>query len=95
MLYLYNNKYSISPYNGEILKRYINNKMIKAISNPTEQDLKEFGYMNLVESSEPEYNVETQYLEISYQIIDNTIHQLYEIRNIELNNEIENIITNE
>ena len=92
---LYNNKYLISLYNGEILKRYINNKMIKAISNPTEQDLKEFGYMNLVESSEPEYNVETQYLEISYQIIDNTIHQLYEIRNIELNNEIENIITNE
>ena len=82
MYYLFINENQIEPYNGEILKRYVGNKLVKAIANPTEQDLKEFGYMELVKSEIPEYEEETQYLEYSYYIENDKIYEKYEVKDI-------------
>lgn len=82
MYYLFINEQRIDPYNGEILKRFVGNKLVKAISNPTDEDLKEFGYMELVKTEVPEYDEETQYLEKTYYIEDNKIHEKYEVKDI-------------
>ena len=76
------NKNQIEPYNGEILKRYVGNKLVKAIANPTEQDLKEFGYMELVKSEITEYDEETQYLEYSYYVENDKIYEKCEVKDI-------------
>ena len=81
-MYIFINENQIEPYNGEILKRYVGNKLVKAISNPTEQDLKEFGYMELVKSEIPEYEEETQYLEYSYYIENDKIYEKCEVKDI-------------
>lgn len=82
-MYIFIDKHQIEPYNGEILKRYVGNKLVKAISNPTEQDLKEFGYMELVKSEEiTEYEEETQYLEYSYCVENDKIYEKCEVKDI-------------
>ena len=86
MYYLFINENQIEPYNGEILKRYVGNKLVKVISNPTDEDLKEFMYMKLANNPKeeiPDYDVETQYLEKSYYVKDNAIYEKYSIKNIE------------
>ena len=82
MYYLFINEYQIEPYNGEILKRFVGSKMVKAISNPTNEDLKEFGYMEFVLAEVPEYDENTQYLEKSYYVQDGKIYEKYEIKQI-------------
>ena len=79
MYYLFINENQIEKYNGEILKRYVGNKLVKVISNPTEQDLKDFTYMELVCGTEPEYDAETQYLEKSYYVEDGKIYEKYAV----------------
>ena len=79
-MYILMNKNTIEPYNGEILRRYVGNKMVKAISNPTDEDLKEFGYMELVKSEVPEYAEETQYLEYSYYVENDKIYEKCEVK---------------
>ena len=79
MYYLFINENQIEKYNGEILKWYVGNRLVKAISNPTHEDLKEFGYMELVEGIEPEYDTETQYVVKSYYIQDGKIYEKYEV----------------
>lgn len=80
MYYLFINEQRIDPYNGEILKRFVGNKLVKAISNPTDEDLKEFGYMELVKSEVPEYEEETQYLEKTYYVGEVSIYEKYEVK---------------
>lgn len=78
-MYIFINENQIEPYNGEILKRYVGNKLVKVISNPTDDDLKEFGYMELVEGTEPEYDTETQYVSKSYYVQDGKIYEKYKV----------------
>ena len=82
MYYLFINEKQIEKYDGEILKRYVGNKLVKVISNPTEQDLKDFTYMELVEAVPPEYDAETQYLEKSYYVEDGKIYEKCEVKDI-------------
>lgn len=82
MYYLFINEQRIEPYNGEILKRFVGNKLVKAISNPTDEDLKEFTYMELVKSEVPEYDEETQYLEYSYYVENDKIYENCEVKDI-------------
>ena len=96
MYYLFINENQIEPYNGEILKRYVGNKLVKAIANPTDDDLEEFGYKNLVESKVPVFDSETQALNIKYKYTDTQIIKTYEVINItnneEINDSIEEVI---
>ena len=84
MYYLFINENQIEKYNGEILKRYVGNRLVKAISNPTDDNLKEFGYMELVEGTEPEYDAETQYVAKSYYVQDGKIYEKYEVCILEI-----------
>lgn len=82
MYYLFINENKIEKYNGEILKRYVGNKLVKVISNPTDDDLKEFGYMELTEGTEPEYNPETQYISKSYYVQNGKIYESCSVEDI-------------
>lgn len=78
-MYIFIDENKIEKYNGEILKRYVGNKMVKAIANPTDGDLREFGYMELAEGEVPEYDAETQYIEKSYYVEDGKIYEKYAV----------------
>ena len=84
MYYLFINENQIEKYNGEILKRYVGNRLVKAISNPTDDNLKEFGYMELIENTEPEYDTETQYVAKSYYVQDGKIYEKNEVYILEI-----------
>ena len=91
-MYLFINENEIQGYNGEILKRYIGNKLVKVISNPTDEQLKEFGYKPLDDPAEmPEYNEATQYITVKYTDTPEKIIKEYTVYDIEIPEEIENV----
>ena len=83
-MYLFINESSIQKYNNEILENKIDNKITRAIANPTENYLKEFNYMELIENSSFEINEnEDQNIMLKYEVKDGKIHQVYEVINDE------------
>ena len=82
-MYIFINKDEIIPYNGDILKRYVGNRLVKTIANPTDEDLREFGYMPLIEEEEPQYNKETQYLSFHYDTDGQRISKVWKVEEIE------------
>lgn len=82
-MYIFINENEIVPYSGEILKRYVGNRLVKTIANPTDNDLKEFGYLPLVEADIPEYDVEKQYLVEKYELKDDFIQQSWIIEEMQ------------
>ena len=73
-MYLFINENEVIPYNGEVLKRYIGKKLVKTIANPSDDDLKEFGYMEMLEGERPTIDTEKQYLEACYELADDKIY---------------------
>ena len=53
-MYIFIDENTIIPYNGELLKRYVGKRLVKTIANPTNEQLKEFGYKELIEDEIPE-----------------------------------------
>ena len=91
-MHLFVNENEIQGYNGEILKRYIGNKLVKVISNPTDEQLKEFGYKPLDDTAVmPEYDEATQYITVKYTDTPEKIIKGYTVYDIELPEEIENV----
>ena len=91
-MYLFINDNEIQGYNGEILKRYIGNKLVKVISNPTDEQLKEFGYKPLDDTAVmPEYDEVTQYIAVKYTDTPEKIIKEYTVYDIEIPEEIENV----
>lgn len=79
-LYKFVNDKQIQPYEGEILTEYDSDKVVKVISNPTNTDLREFGYMQLVtDANIPDYDPSTQSVEITYAVKDDMICQIYRV----------------
>ena len=81
-MYIFINEFTVLPYAGEVLKRYVGNKLVKVIANPTEKDLKEFGYMPLIETEVPDCDVETQYILKRYELVDGEIFESYTVVDI-------------
>ena len=81
-MYIFINENEIIPYNGDILKRYVGNRLVKTIANPTDEDLSEFGYMPLIEEEEPAYNKETQYLSFRYETDGQKISKVWKVEEI-------------
>jgi hypothetical protein len=78
MLVLYINENSIKEQrNGEIL--YVNDKQI---INPKDEDYINLGYKELIEDEQPEYNSETEYLEVLYEVKENNVLKHYEVKEI-------------
>ena len=89
-MYLFINENEIQGYNGEILKRYIGNKLVKVISNPTDEQLKEFGYKPLDDTAVmPEYDEVTQYIAVKYTDTPEKIIKEYTVYDIEIPEEID------
>lgn len=82
-MYILIDEHTIMPYNNEVLKRFVGNRLVKAISNPTQGQLQEFGYMELADDAEPDYDEETQYLTFTYTVEDGQIHKVYAVQAIE------------
>ena len=83
MMYLFISENEIQKYNGEILKRYVGKKLVKAISNPTDEDLKEFGYKPLSDAGEiPEYDEATQDIAVKYTDTADEIIREYSVYDI-------------
>lgn len=81
-MYIFIDEQNIEPYNNQVLKRYVGNRLIKAISNPTDEHLKEFGYMELVEGDKPVYDEQTQALTYHYEVKDSNIVKVYSVVDI-------------
>ena len=54
MMYLFISENEVKPYNGEVLKQFVGNRLVKTISNPTDTQLREFGYKSLLEEAPEE-----------------------------------------
>lgn len=79
MLALYINEYSIKKQRkGEIL--YIDGKQI---INPKEEDYLEAGYLPLTDSERPEYDPETEFLEVTYELREKDILIHYTVKEIQ------------
>ena len=76
-MYLFISENEVIPYKNEVLKRYIGKRLVKTIANPTNEDLKEFGYMEMVESEMPTIDAETQYLSTEYEVVGDKIYCKY------------------
>ena len=76
-LYLFKNKYEIVGYNGEILTKRVGDIITETIKDPSEEQLKEFGYKELVNTVRPEEK-EGYAIDIYYEIDGNKIKQCYE-----------------
>lgn len=76
-LYLFKNKYEIAAYAGEILTMRVGDVITKTIKEPSEEQLREFGYMELVETQRPDKK-EGFAIEAYYEIIGNKIEVRYE-----------------
>ena len=87
-MYIFIDAHTIEAYNGEILKRYVGKKLVKAISNPTDEQLKEFGYKPLDDTAEiPEYDETTQYIAVKYTDTSEKIIKGYTVYDIEIPDE--------
>ena len=63
---------------------YANNKQIlkykdKQIINPKDENFIEAGYKELIETEEPSYNLDTEYLQVYYEEKENKIFQKYKV----------------
>lgn len=76
-LYLFKNKYEIVAYAGEILTMRVGDTISKTIKDPTEKQLREFGYMDLVETQRPDKK-EGLAIEAYYEITGGKIEKRYE-----------------
>ena len=71
-------------YINENSIEYANNKQIlkyddKQVINPKDENFIEAGYKELIETEEPSYNLDTEYLQVYYEEKENKIFQKYKV----------------
>ena len=76
-LYLFKNKYEIAAYAGEILTMRVGDVITKTIKEPTEEQLREFGYMELIETQRPDKK-DGVVIDLYYEVVNGRIELCYE-----------------
>ena len=59
-----------------MLVKYINET---TVINPRDEDFLGAGYKELIETEEPSYNLDTEYLQVYYEEKENKIFQKYKV----------------
>lgn len=75
MLVKYINEYNVKYANYKKILEYNNKQVI----NPRDENFIEAGYKELIETEEPSYNLDTEYLQVYYEEKENKIFQKYRI----------------
>lgn len=75
MLVKYINEYNVKYANYKKILKYDNKQVI----NPRDEDFLKAGYKELIETEEPSYNLDTEYLQVYYEEKENKIFQKYRI----------------
>ena len=71
MLVKYINEYNIKYASYKKILEYDNKQVI----NPRDEDFLKAGYKELIETEEPSYNLDTEYLQVYYEEKENKIFQ--------------------
>ena len=75
MLAKYKDKYNVKYANNKQILKYDDKQVI----NPRDENFIEAGYKELIETEEPSYNLDTEYLQVYYEEKENKIFQKYRI----------------
>lgn len=75
MLVKYINEYNVKYANYKKILEYDNKQVI----NPRDKNFLGAGYKELIETEEPSYNLDTEYLQVYYEEKENKIFQKYRI----------------
>lgn len=75
MLVKYINETTVIYANYDRILEYDNKQVI----NPKDENFIEAGYKELIETEEPSYNLDTEYLQVYYEEKENKIFQKYRI----------------
>lgn len=79
MLVKYINETTVIYANYDRILEYDNKQVI----NPRDEDFWEAGYKELIETEEPSYNLDTEYLQVYYEEKENKIFQKYKVLKLE------------
>lgn len=79
MLVKYINEYNVKYANYKKILKYDNKQVI----NPRDENFIEAGYKELIETEEPSYNLDTEYLQTYYLEENDKIIQKWEVKKIE------------
>lgn len=75
MLVKYINETTVIYANYKKILKYDNKQVI----NPRDEDFEKAGYKELIETEEPSYNLDTEYLQVYYEEKENKILQKYKV----------------
>lgn len=75
MLVKYINEYNVKYANYKKILKYDNKQVI----NPRDEDFLKAGYKELIETEEPSYNLDTEYLQVYYEEKEDKIFQKYKV----------------
>lgn len=79
MLVKYINETTVIYANYDRILEYDNKQVI----NPRDEDFLQAGYKELIETEEPSYNLDTEYLQVYYEEKENKIFQKYKVLKLE------------
>ena len=79
MLVKYINEYNVKYANYKKILEYDNKQVI----NPRDEDFEKAGYKELIETEEPSYNLDTEYLQVDYEEKEDKILQKYKVLKID------------
>lgn len=74
-MYKFINKYKVEKADKSKILEYNNKQVI----NPRDENFIEAGYKELIETEEPSYNLDTEYLQVYYEEKENKIFQKYKV----------------
>lgn len=78
-MYKFINKYKVEKADKSKILEYNNKQVI----NPRDENFIEAGYKELIETEEPSYNLDTEYLQVYYEEKENKIFQKYKVLKLE------------